>query len=161
MTVRTATIGDLLEAGSVHVGVNASDKMDLLHQLIETFRRREGVSDIQALTNAVLEREAMLSTGVGDGIALPHAKTPAVTKTLAAFATTAAPIAYDSFDNKPIRLVFMLIGPPSASRDHVRILGRISRLLQREPVRQQLVDAQTADEIITILQTAEDSLPSQ
>lgn len=154
------TIGDLLEAGSVHVGVSASDKMDLLHRLIESFRGREGVGDLQTLADAVLEREAMLSTGVGDGIALPHAKTPAVTRTLAVFATTATPIPYDSFDDKPVRLVFMLVGPPTASREHVRILGRISRLLQREHVRRGLIDADTPAEIIRILQTAEDNIPT-
>jgi len=159
--VKTATIGDLLETGSIHVGVTASDKADLLQQLIRSFGGRDGVGDLRAVSDAVLEREAMLSTGVGDGIALPHAKTPAVTKTLAAFATTSAPIAYDSFDNKPVRLVFMLIGPPSASREHVRILGRISRLLQREPIRQQLIAARTPAEIVTILQAAEENIPSQ
>jgi len=161
VTVKTATISDLLEADSIYVGVSASDKADLLQQLIDSFGGRDGVGDLQALGDAVLEREAMLSTGVGDGIALPHAKTPAVTKTLAVFATTATPIAYDSFDNKPVRLIFMLIGPPSASREHVRILGRISRLLQREPVRQRLINALTAEEIISILQTAEENISSQ
>lgn len=154
-TVNTATIGELLDARSIQVGVVASDKTDLLNKLVASFAGRDGVGDIQTLTDAVFEREAMLSTGVGDGIALPHAKTAAATKTLATLATTSSPIEFDSFDNQPVRLVFMLIGPPNASRDHIRILGRISRLLQSDDVRDRLVGAVTPEGIVEILAEAE------
>jgi PTS system fructose-specific IIA component len=157
-TVNTATIGGLLHADSIFVGVNATDKQDLLLSLIESFRGREGVEDLQLLTDAILERESMLSTGVGDGIALPHAKTPAVSETLAVLATTSEPIPFDSFDNAPVRLVFMLIGPPSASREHVRILGRISRLLQRVHVRDAVLASTSPSDIIEILEQAEESI---
>jgi len=157
-TVNTATIGGLLDARSIQVGVVASDKTDLLNKLIASFAGRDGVGDMQTLADAVFEREAMLSTGVGDGIALPHAKTPAATQTLATLATTSAPIEYDSFDNQPVRLVFMLIGPPNASRDHIRILGRISRLLQNDDVREKLVDADAAESIVEILAEAEQEI---
>jgi mannitol/fructose-specific phosphotransferase system IIA component (Ntr-type) len=77
-TVKTVTISGLLDADSVFVGVTADGKQDLLLKLVESFRGRDGVGDLQAVTEAVLERESMLSTGVGDEIALPHAKTQAV-----------------------------------------------------------------------------------
>lgn len=157
----TATIRDLLEAGSVHVGVVAANKTDLLQQLINSFEGCDGISDLQAVADAIFERESLLSTGVGDEIALPHAKTKATSKTLAVFATTAEPVDYESFDGKPVRLVFMLIGPPAASSDHIRILGRISRLLQREQVREKLLEAVTPAEIIEVLQSAEEKIPTQ
>ncbi|HEY5563975.1 MAG TPA: PTS sugar transporter subunit IIA [Rhodothermia bacterium] len=160
-TENTATLGDLLEAGSVHVGIVAENKTDLLQQLINSFRGFDGVTDLQAVADSVFEREAMLSTGVGYGIALPHAKTKAVSKTLAVFATTSKAIDYDSFDQQPVRLVFMLIGPPNASRDHIRVLGRISRLLQMEQIREKLLEARTPAEIIDILHSAEDRIPTQ
>jgi len=160
-TENTATLGDLLEAGSVHVGIVAENKTDLLQQLINSFGGCDGVTDLQAVADSVFEREAMLSTGVGYGIALPHAKTKAVSKTLAVFATTSKAIDYDSFDQQPVRLVFMLIGPPNASRDHIRVLGRISRLLQMEQIREKLLEARTPAEIIDILHSAEDRIPTQ
>lgn len=157
---KAATIGDLLEAGSIHVGVRATNKSDLLRQLIDSLAGREGVTDLQAVAEAVMERESMLSTGVGYGIALPHAKTSGATRTMAVFATTATPIEYDSFDNQPVRLVFMLIGPRAASREHVRILGRISRLLQDEHVREQLLAVHEDSEVVDVLHAAEESIPS-
>ena len=160
-TELTATIGDLLEAGSVNVGVTASNKADLLHLLIDTLDGCDGVDDLQAIRDAVFERESRLSTGVGDGIAPPHAKTTGTSKTLAVFATLSAPTGFDSFDGKPVTLVFMLIGPSSASRQHVRLLGRISRLLQREHVRRGLIGAKTPLEIISVLQAAEEEIPAQ
>lgn len=160
-TENTATIGDLLQPGSVHVGIDAVNKTDLLRRLINSFAGRDGVMDLRSVADAIFEREAMLSTGVGDGIALPHAKTPAVSKTLAAFATTAQPIDFDSFDGEPVRMLFMLIGPPAASRDHIRILGRISRILQRQEVRRQLLQAQAPDDMVGILQSAEEKIPTQ
>ena len=86
---------------------------------------------VDRVVAALKEREALLSTGIGDGIAIPHAKTPLVDRLLLAAGTTPEPVDYDALDGRPADLFFMLLGPEAAAGAHVRALGRISRVLRR------------------------------
>jgi mannitol/fructose-specific phosphotransferase system IIA component (Ntr-type) len=99
-----------------------------------------------------------MSTGVGKGLGLPHAKTAAATETVAAFATTAAAVDFGAIDDQPVRLVLLLVGPEGDKSQHIKILGRISRLASRDGLRDRLVDATEPTEVIEILTEGERDL---
>jgi len=96
-----------------------------------------------------------MSTGVGNGFAIPHGKTDAVSDIVAAFAVTAAPIDYQSLDEQPVRLVFLLVGKDSMVGPHIKLLSRISRLMNKEEFRKKLLAAASPKEVLEIFRTEE------
>ena len=156
-----ATIGALLKE-NVHLGVDAADKDELIKRLVGELVSAEEGSDASAheVAESVLQRESLLSTGVGYGVGLPHAKSSLVPETLVLFATTASPVDFDSVDGEPVQIVFLMVGPPSRSTAHIRILGRVSRILNNEDIRQRLLESSTVAEVIEIFESAEAGLKS-
>jgi len=120
--------------------------------LLAAADRIEGRDDI---LRAVREREAVLSTGIGNGVAIPHGKSPTVPELRMAAGTVAHPIEYDALDGQPVRLLFMLVGPETAAGAHIKALSRISRLVRRDQVREQLFAARSAEAFYHTLQEAE------
>lgn len=104
---------------------------------------------------AVLRREALLSTGIGRGVAVPHARSSALKTMAMAVGTTRAPIDFDSVDSERVRLVWMLVGPGRTGGLHVRTLAAISELLRDDRVRGQLTGASTPGEFLRALEQAE------
>jgi mannitol/fructose-specific phosphotransferase system IIA component (Ntr-type) len=104
---------------------------------------------------AVLERESVQSTGIGLGVAIPHGRSAAVRELTMVVGVTPAPVPFDAIDGEPVRLVFLIVGPEASAGLHVKILSRIARLVRRDTVRQQLLEATTADEFYNVLLDAE------
>jgi len=104
---------------------------------------------------AVLERESVQSTGIGFGVAIPHGRSAAVRELTMVAGVTPAPVPFDAIDGEPVRLVFLIVGPEASAGLHVKILSRIARLVRRDTVRQQLLEATTADEFYNVLLDAE------
>jgi mannitol/fructose-specific phosphotransferase system IIA component (Ntr-type) len=104
---------------------------------------------------AIFEREKIMSTGVGNGFAIPHGKTDAVSDIVAAFATTANPIDYQSLDEKPVRLVFLLVGKDNMVGPHIKLLSRISRLMSKEDFRKHLLDVKSPKEVLDMFKQEE------
>lgn len=116
------------------------------------------VTSARQLLADVEAREARMSTGVGQGLALPHARTNAVRETVAAFATLATPVDYDALDGDPVRLVLLMAGPEAERSGHVRLLSRVSRLMSAPNVREGLLAARTAEAVLDTFRDAEASL---
>ncbi len=146
----------LLHIGHVAVDVEVSSKEALIDKLIEMIADHPLIVDVGAVKKAVIERENMMSTGVGKGLALPHAKTKAVGGMIGALVTTSSPVEYGSLDNEPVRIVFLLVGKLDSKSLHVRILSRVSRVMNSEAVRQQILAAKTSDELLTIISQNDD-----
>ena len=100
----------------------------------------------EEIHRAVLDREAVLSTGVGRGVALPHGKCSALDRLELVAGTTREPVDFQSVDGKPVRLLVMMVGPATAAGYHVKTLGHISRALKADEFRQDLAEAVSADE---------------
>ena len=146
---------ELLTADRIRVPLGSSTKNDVLRELVGLVAAGQlpGVAD--AILTAVLEREAVLSTGVGDGVAIPHGKTPLVDQLVMAAGVVRTPLEFDALDGEPVELFFMLVGPESASSAHVKALSRISRLLRRERLRSGLRGSATSDEFLDIVRASE------
>jgi PTS system nitrogen regulatory IIA component len=145
---------DLLTPDRIRVPIHSHDKMNVLSELLGLV---VGVSEPEFpdILRAVEERERVLSTGIGHGVAIPHGKSQRVQELRLAAGASAAPVAFDALDGQPVRLFFLLIGPEGSTGDDVKALGRISRLVRREPTRQKLIGARDAEEFYQFLCEAE------
>jgi fructose-specific phosphotransferase system IIA component len=141
-------ISDILTEDLVRTGLVGKSKDDIIEAMIDLVAASPKVRDKEKVRSAIFEREKIMSTGVGNGFAIPHGKTDAVTDIVAAFAVTAEPIDYESLDEKPVRLVFLLVGKDSLVGPHIKLLSRISRLMNKEDFRKRLLGLKSSKEII-------------
>ena len=148
----------LLDPSNVAVGIDASDKDTFINAVIDLIADRAEVSDPDSMRSAVFEREKTMSTGVGKGLGLPHAKTSAVDGILAALAVSKEPVEFASIDNHPVRIVFLLVGKQDAKSQHVRILSRISRMMNQKDTRERVLAAATSEELLSIIGEVESQL---
>lgn len=123
------------------VGVRAADKREAIAALVDLLASAGKAPDRDGLLAAVLEREALAPTGLGDDCAIPHAQTDAVTETSVAVVRLADPVGFDAPDGSRARLAFMLAGPKDSAAVHLRLLSKLARLLSDPEFRQALLDA--------------------
>jgi PTS system nitrogen regulatory IIA component len=148
-------LSELLSADRVKVPLGGRTKDDLLRELVElAVPSRDGDARAAVLA-AVHERERELSTGIGSGIAIPHGKTARVDQLVMSAGIASVPVDFDALDGQPVELFFMLVGPESASGAHVKALARISRLLRRESLRNDLRAARTPGEFLDVVRASE------
>lgn len=141
-------ITEVLEEQLVQTNLPGATKEDIIDAMIELAGKSPKVIDKEKVRQAIFEREKIMSTGVGNGFAIPHGKTDAISDMVAAFAITANPIEYQSLDEKPVRLVFLLVGRDNMVGPHIKLLSRISRLMGKEEFRNRLLELQTSKEIL-------------
>jgi mannitol/fructose-specific phosphotransferase system IIA component (Ntr-type) len=159
-TTQTTEINQLLDPERVRIGLVGASKTEVIDALVDVLDGNEAIDDLDAVRSAIFEREKKMSTGVGKGLGPPHAKTSAVTDTVAAFATTAEPVDFGAVDDVPVRLLLLLVGPEEHKSRHVKILGRISRLVSRDALRERLLAAESPEAVITTLRDGELALRS-
>ncbi|HUG38985.1 MAG TPA: PTS sugar transporter subunit IIA [Longimicrobiales bacterium] len=148
-------LSDLLSAARVKVPLTATTKDDLLAELVDLLVADQCVDEPGEVLRAVREREAILSTGIGSGVAIPHGKSPVCSGLSIAAGVTSEPVDFDALDGEPVRLVFLLVGPETAAGAHIKALSRISRLVRQPELRQRLMDADEAGEFLRALRGAE------
>lgn len=150
-------ITDVLTEDLVVTGLKGNSKDDILEAMVDLVTRSPRVSDREKVRTAIFDREQIMSTGVGNGFAIPHGKTDAVSDIVAAFAVTEEPIDYDSLDEKPVRLVFLLVGRDTLVGPHIKLLSRISRLMTKEEFRSRLIECATPAEVLELFRQEEAS----
>lgn len=148
-------IASLLEESFIAVNLVAESKEDALVKMVDRLGTSPKVLDLEKVRRAILERERIMSTGVGHGFAIPHAKVDALTDIVAAFATLQQPIDFQALDGQPVRLVFMLVGRETHVGTHLKLLSRVSRLMNNETFRAQLLRAGTPAEVLQLFQEEE------
>ena len=146
---------DLLTPDGVRVPLASSDKAGVLRELTQLLASQVG-ADAEALLAAVLVRERKLSTGIGHGIAIPHAKSPLLDRLYLVCGSSPAGIDFGSLDGAPVHLLFLLMGPESAAGDHVKALSQIAGVVRRETLRQELIEAPNSDVFRQTLREAEE-----
>jgi fructose PTS system EIIBC or EIIC component len=144
-------ITELLSKDTILLHMDGSQKEEAINQLVDVLYKAEKISDCGAFKVEIVKREQLSTTGIGDGIAIPHAKTKAVKKAAIAFGKSVSGINYEALDNKPSHLFFMIAAPEGANNTHLDALARLSGMLMKAEVRYQLLTATTAEEIIEII----------
>ena len=146
---------DLLTVDRIKIPLESRSKDAILRELVEVIRDQNGFADYEDILRAVRERESVLSTGIGNGVAIPHGKSPVVPDLIMAAGSTPVPVDFDSLDGEPVNLFFLLVGPETAAGPHIKALSRISRLVRRDDARERLSRSKTAEEFFRALQEAE------
>jgi fructose-specific phosphotransferase system IIA component len=146
---------DLLSKDIIRIPLENQGKSKIIEELVDILYESKRISDKDAVLKAVLDREAVMSTGMGDGVAIPHAKSDSVDELIAAFGITSEPVDFESIDGKPVRMIFLLVGPTDQTGPHLKALSRISRLMHREDFRQKLAVSQTSDQVIEAIEAEE------
>ena len=145
---------EILSPDQVIMPVSARDKTGVIAELTRHLTDRSGGNYAEVL-EAVHEREAGGSTGIGFGVAIPHARSLGVTELSLVCGVSPSPVPFDSIDGEPARLFFLIVGPPTSAGLHVRLLGHIAKLVRHQDVRQRLVAAATPQEFYDVLHDAE------
>ncbi len=139
-------IGELLVRDGIVLKGGASSKRQALHVVATAAAEALGVTEAKVF-DALLEREALGSTGLGSGVAVPHARIEGLDAVKAVFVRLDTPVAYGSVDDRPVDLLFALFAPPREGAEHLRALAAVSRALRSSEMREQLRQARTIDAI--------------
>ncbi len=142
---------DILDESSVVADLQAGDKAEALEILVEAMTQNNKTVNKQEILKVLLEREELGSTGIGDGIAIPHGKSPGITQIISGFGLSRPGIDFDSLDGKPAHLFFVLVAPENSVGTHLKMLARISRMLKNTEFREKLLKANSQQEIYQII----------
>lgn len=131
----------MLSPGLMNVGLRGETKEEIIEELLDLLMKSGKVLDRGKALESLLEREGRMSTGIQDGVAIPHAKTDAVSEMVACVGLKPEGMDFQSLDGKPSRIFIMTLSPTSGSGPHVRFLASVSRLLQDEAAREALLNS--------------------
>lgn len=143
-------ISELIGPDSVVANLRATSKKQALQELAKRAADITGLHE-RAIFDVLLERERLGTTGVGNGIAIPHGKLPNLDKLYGLFARLGESIDFDSIDEQPVDLIFLLLAPESAGADHLKALARVSRLLRDKAVCEKLRGTENAEALFALL----------
>jgi PTS system nitrogen regulatory IIA component len=142
---------EILSPDAILVDLAAQTKKEVLAELCGLLGKTGKLPDPKAMVHILEEREALGSTGIGQGVAIPHGKAPSIKAQAAALGISRRGVDFDSLDGEPVHIVFLLIAPPDAAGNHLKALAKVSRLLKDKFFRQALKDSKSSEEILKII----------
>lgn len=147
-------IMDFLSAEGIVIDLKAQDKKTAIAELVDQLVKEKKIKKASEaeVIETVLEREKLGSTGIGQGVAIPHGKTDAVSEQIGALGISQKGVEFNSLDGEPVHLIFFLVGPVEVAGQHLKALSRISRLFKDKFFRQALREAKSVEEVIKIIQ---------
>ena len=143
---------DILNKDCIIPELRSRTKKEVLEELTEALSKCKANLNKEALVEVLLERERLGSTGIGDGIAIPHGKIQNLDELILSFGRSTQGIEFDSMDGRPTHLFFLLIAPENSAGIHLRALAKISRLLKSAHFRQRLLEAETTEELFRVIE---------
>jgi PTS system nitrogen regulatory IIA component len=143
-------ITDLVTPAAVVASLKATSKKQALQELARRAAELTGEQE-RAIFDVLLERERLGTTGVGDGVAIPHGKLPNLRRLVGVFARLERPIDFEAIDEQPVDLIFLLLAPGTAGADHLKALARVSRLLRDRRMCEKLRGSDRADALYALL----------
>jgi PTS system nitrogen regulatory IIA component len=147
---------EMLKAEFVIEELKAVNKRDVLAELIAVIAKGEGSVDPEAMLRIFLEREQLGSTGIGDGIAIPHGRLAGLDEAVLAFGRSRGGVAFEALDGKPVHLFFLLAAPENSAGQHLKVLAKISRMLKDGVFRKNLLEAKVRDDLVRIIAQKDD-----
>lgn len=138
---------DILKPGNIKVPLAAKTKSEAIAELVQLLADNGQITDAKKVLDAVLEREATRTTGIGNGLAIPHGKCTGTADLVMAIGKPAQPIDFQAIDGRPVTVIWMLASPPDKTGPHIHALARISRLMTIDKFQQALRAATTAQEV--------------
>lgn len=149
---------DILKPQNIKVPLQATSKNQAIGELVDLLAANGEVSDPKKVLDAVLEREATRTTGIGNGLAIPHGKCTGTDNLVMAIGKAANPIDFQAIDGRPVTLIWLLSSPPDKTGPHIHALARISRLMTIDKFRQALAQAGSAQAVFDAIVQQENAL---
>jgi fructose-specific phosphotransferase system IIA component len=148
-------LSELLNSNAISLKLKSRTKREALVEMVELLEEAHGFQSQGEILDRVMRREAMMTTGIGNGIAIPHGKARSVNRMAAACAVVPEGLEFESEDGLPVHLLVLFVSPENDTTMHVRMLANLSRLLKEESVRKNLREAHSVDDFLSILHSAE------
>jgi fructose PTS system EIIBC or EIIC component len=145
----------MLVQDAIVLDLKAQDKIGVIRELAELLIKQGMIASPEEFYSAILKRENLESTGIGQGIAIPHARTKAVKQLVLAFGRSLSGVDFNSLDGKPCYDIFLIAAPEEKKSEYIATLARLSKFLRREEVRTDLASARGAEEVIEIIKRYE------
>jgi len=144
-------ITDILKKEHIIDNLVSTDKASTLEELSSFLKNRGLVSNKETLLNALMGRELLGSTGIGENVAIPHAKISEIDQIITMFGRSIKGIEFDSLDKKPVHFIYLVLAPMNSAGQHLKVLARISRLLKNKPLRESIISATETNQIYSII----------
>ncbi|RLB42633.1 MAG: PTS sugar transporter subunit IIA [Deltaproteobacteria bacterium] len=151
-------LSDIITPESVIPELRSRDKKGVLMELAEVISTVEPSVDRDTLVQVLEEREKLGSTGIGDGVAIPHGKLNGISKPLMSFGRSKSGVDFDSMDAKPVHLFFLLVAPENSAGAHLKVLAKIAKLLKNSEFRKRLLEAKDKGEIYNTIVESDEEL---
>ncbi|MBF0499381.1 MAG: PTS sugar transporter subunit IIA [Candidatus Riflebacteria bacterium] len=135
----------------IHLDFQAGDKDEALNKMVKILESAGNVDDVVGMRTALIDREKLGTTGVGGGIAIPHARCAAAKELSVGFFRSKEGVNFQAIDNQPVHLVFLLLAPVASGGAYLKLLAKISRLLRSDEFRNSLLEAKTPGEVMEII----------
>ncbi len=149
-------LSNFLSSEAIIMEIKAQEKIAAIKELVDHMSTHKLVDDKEKFLNALAKRENLESTGIGDGVAIPHARTNAVKNLVLTFARSRKGVDFSSIDGEPSYLIFVIASPENKKSEYIMALAKISRLLRKQHVREQLKNAESPEEILSIIKKNEE-----
>ena len=143
------------EESLIDFHLKGKSKNEIIKELVDLAAKSKLVKEREELYQAVVEREKLVTTGVGYGVAFPHAKTKAVKGILIAFGRSSAGVDFEAMDKKPVHLFFLIAAPEDAIGAHLNVMARLSYIMKSEKVREKLIQTQSPKELLEVIDSVE------
>ena len=129
------------------VPLRGTERRSIIEEMVHHLDRRGVVSDAKSIIEVVWAREMERTTGIGEGLAVPHGRCPSLKSLAIALGVTQSPVDFQSFDRKPVRVVILVLSPPDAITDHIQVLGAISRVMGKQSFRRGVLSCSSSQDL--------------
>ncbi len=153
-------LSNLMKQELICLDLESTEKNDTISEMVEVLVQKQAIRNREIFLREVSERERFGSSGIGEGVAIPHARTEVVEEIIIAFGRSHKGIDFESLDRKPVYLIFLIASPVKDNELYLRALACLSRFLRESKFRQGLLQAKTTDEVFSMLSSFEEKLPS-
>ncbi|MGH1364287.1 MAG: PTS sugar transporter subunit IIA [Calditrichia bacterium] len=146
---------EMLTPAHINASLTSIDKESVIRELLALVTTNHQITQPDKLLEAIFQREHIMSTGVGNGVAIPHCKSPFSPEFSVTMGIHRNGVDFDAVDNEPVNIIFLVTGPENDPTGHIRLLSRISRIMSREDARQHLIEQKDSESIFRFLQVEE------
>jgi nitrogen PTS system EIIA component len=151
-------LSDILRESCVIADIKGVTKREILSEMVETLKKAKLIDDIDSVVEIIMERESLGSTGIGDGVAIPHGKMKKLSTILCAAGRSKEGVNFDAVDRQPVHIFFLVLAPEDSASLHLKVLSRISKVLRDQSFRKKILKLTDAHDIYTSIIEADDKL---
>jgi len=151
-------LADILRESSVIADIKGVTKKEILFEMVETLKNAKLIDDVDSVVDIIMEREKLGSTGIGDGVAIPHGKMKKLSTILCVAGRSKEGVNFDAVDRQPVHIFFLVLAPEDSASMHLKVLSRISKVLRDQSFRKKILKLADAHEIYTNIIEADDKL---